>query len=573
MKHFIKIGLGVLIFFSTLSLSAQETKDNYVRVEALFNQTKDSKSKNKDSLIKVYEQLADQLEINSSSEDEIKLIINIADRLTMLGSNKIALNYLTKLNERKNLSEKNKGNLYGILGYTFKNLKAYALSTKYLNLSIDADSVKKHNIYKYGTIGTNYLALNQFDNASLYFKKQNAAALRDKDGAGIAGSLNNTGWSYLKEGLLDSAKIYFDKSIQSIFEYDLVNEADSFRLYNIYGNIGMYYQQKILWDSAFLYLKKDFDYNSLRNRPFEYMFSTIKELTLISFKLKQFSDAERFLNLYSQDDTSLSLSQKKQLIELKIRYNILTNTFNSNQHLIIEYINYNQLEIIELENGMLENNNVAANFLLDEAKLKSQLQEVELENKDFELTISNQNQSKLTSGILFIGFSFVLVLIILLMFRRQAKLKTEMLNNSLRLKHQDLTTLAISINQKHDQSKTLVEKLVEIKTLDESTIKSKLKELINELKGTNSIEKSHQGFYENFDTINAEFFDAIKKVHPNLTKKEKELCAFIRLGLNNKEISVLKTTTANSVKVSKYRLKSKLALNSEESLNDYIERF
>ena len=101
----------------------------------------------------------------------------------------------------------------------------------------------------------------------------------------------------------------------------------------------------------------------------------------------------------------------------------------------------------------------------------------------------------------------------------------------------------------------------------------KLKELINELKGTNSIEKSHQGFYENFDTINAEFFDAIKKVHPNLTKKEKELCAFIRLGLNNKEISVLKTTTANSVKVSKYRLKSKLALNSEESLNDYIERF
>lgn len=572
------ISFTALVLLSNVKIFAQSK--NISRLGEKMQSIKNSSSSNTDSLIQAVEEIARELDINSTIEDEIGIIIAVGERLTTYNQHQKALDYLTKLNERKDLPKSVLGNLYHILGFTFKNLGAHTISNKYYSLAIQQDSVEQNNFFIYGSIGINHLSLQQFDSASFYFKKQHTIAVKSDDQGGFAGSLNNTGWSFLKQEELDSSIHYFRKSVQYILAHPNLIEKDSFRLYNIYGNIGMYFQKKKEWDSAYHYLKKDFDYNINKGRNFDYMFAIIKELTLISFELDQLENAEKYLAYYNKAGSDLSTSKRKQLIELKIRYNALVKNTKANEGLISDYLLLNEIEIQELEQEMLDNNNVAANFILNEAKLESQLQNVIISNQNYELELAKSNQRSLLIWIAVAGLLLSLSIVVLVLFRRQSKLRTQLLSESkqlleqdLKLKEQDLTNLALTINQKYDHNKDVLKKLTQINLLDEKNIKLRLQELIIDLKNVSSIDKGKQGFYQNFDTINAAFFEALNEKHPNLTKKEKELCALIRLGLNNKEISVMKNTTVNSVKVSKYRLKSKLLPNSKRSLSDYMTGF
>ena len=127
------LGVKFLFFWFILlsgNLVAQES--NYNLAQKNFTEIKDITSENQDSIIILYQEIVDLLNFNSTKEEEIKLIIDVSDKLTSIGKTKIALSYLTRLNERNNLAQANKEDLYSILGYAFKNLEAYNLSNQYL---------------------------------------------------------------------------------------------------------------------------------------------------------------------------------------------------------------------------------------------------------------------------------------------------------------------------------------------------------------------------------------------------------------------------------------------------------
>ena len=55
--------------------------------------------------------------------------------------------------------------------------------------------------------------------------------------------------------------------------------------------------------------------------------------------------------------------------------------------------------------------------------------------------------------------------------------------------------------------------------------------------------------------------------------KDQKLCAYLRLNLNSKEIAPLMGISVRSVEVSRYRLRRKLGLDSEENLTGFLLRF
>ena len=71
--------------------------------------------------------------------------------------------------------------------------------------------------------------------------------------------------------------------------------------------------------------------------------------------------------------------------------------------------------------------------------------------------------------------------------------------------------------------------------------------------------------------INKDFVQRIKKIHPNLTKTDLEICMYIRLSLERKEIARLRYTTVAAVKKSRYRLRKKLELEVEDDLEKYLK--
>lgn len=74
-----------------------------------------------------------------------------------------------------------------------------------------------------------------------------------------------------------------------------------------------------------------------------------------------------------------------------------------------------------------------------------------------------------------------------------------------------------------------------------------------------------------FEKIYPAFFTTLQARCPQLTQNELKQCAYIRMNLSNKETSNLLGIDYNSVKMSRYRIKKKLALEQEDDLFGYIQ--
>lgn len=78
-------------------------------------------------------------------------------------------------------------------------------------------------------------------------------------------------------------------------------------------------------------------------------------------------------------------------------------------------------------------------------------------------------------------------------------------------------------------------------------------------------------FESQFEFVHHEFLKKIKNKYGVFTPNELRLCAFIRLIMSNKEIAMVTHTSPNSVNVARKRLKKKLGLLPNESLQLFIQ--
>jgi len=73
-----------------------------------------------------------------------------------------------------------------------------------------------------------------------------------------------------------------------------------------------------------------------------------------------------------------------------------------------------------------------------------------------------------------------------------------------------------------------------------------------------------------FLNLHSNFFNNLLAQFPGLTKNELRLCAFLRLNLSIKDIASITMQTEETIKKSRYRLRQKLNMASDENLNGYI---
>lgn len=83
-------------------------------------------------------------------------------------------------------------------------------------------------------------------------------------------------------------------------------------------------------------------------------------------------------------------------------------------------------------------------------------------------------------------------------------------------------------------------------------------------------EKRWGEFETYFLRVDRSFFARLSQLYPDLTPNEKRLLALISLNLSSKEISVLTNRSFDSINTAKSRLKKKLALDEETSLDSFV---
>ncbi|MGD9991712.1 MAG: response regulator [Salinivirgaceae bacterium] len=113
---------------------------------------------------------------------------------------------------------------------------------------------------------------------------------------------------------------------------------------------------------------------------------------------------------------------------------------------------------------------------------------------------------------------------------------------------------------------------IEQVSASDTNARNMIKEVINKL-NQHTQEDSWFRFNLSFDRVHPEFNKHLIEHFPDLTPTELKLCAFIRLGMSNKEIASLLNQNPDSVKVSRSRLRKKLGIVQSQNLENFLAGF
>ena len=82
------------------------------------------------------------------------------------------------------------------------------------------------------------------------------------------------------------------------------------------------------------------------------------------------------------------------------------------------------------------------------------------------------------------------------------------------------------------------------------------------------------GYWEQFelyfDQVHVNFLKRLRESYPVLTPKDQKLCAYLRMNLSTKEIAPLMNISVRGVEISRYRLRKKLGLDTDENLTEFL---
>lgn len=156
---------------------------------------------------------------------------------------------------------------------------------------------------------------------------------------------------------------------------------------------------------------------------------------------------------------------------------------------------------------------------------------------------------------------------------KNKELEQQQLQEQLEHQTKDLTSLTLDITRKNEFSDQLLSKINALDKHLPPEAKQQLLDLRQFVVSNLRINEEMEVFQKSIETINQSFYQRLLEQFPHLTTKDTELCGLIKLNRTNKEIATIKNISANSAKMSRYRLRKKLGLKPDENIVHFLRDF
>lgn len=142
------------------------------------------------------------------------------------------------------------------------------------------------------------------------------------------------------------------------------------------------------------------------------------------------------------------------------------------------------------------------------------------------------------------------------------------------LRKKQLRRIKYKISRKNNlyqqlQQKQSENELIELENSN-IALKANLIKDLNDFLKTGSGTQHIPGFFLEFEKAYPNFNPTLLKLFPGITEYELKLCSLIRMKLTAKEISTFMNITPDSVNKARYRLRKKMALKTNESLDLFL---
>lgn len=216
-----------------------------------------------------------------------------------------------------------------------------------------------------------------------------------------------------------------------------------------------------------------------------------------------------------------------------------------------------------------------------ESELATAEQKRQLIAKENEIVILEQESEiqHIRILILFTLMTAVVIFAFLIVRNRQltarrkeekAKKEASEAKKELEFKNRELVSYTVNFVQKNQLFEELMNSVSEIKKSSSEENKKGLNGMERAIKRHIQIDKDWEDFKMRFENLHTGFFDKILARESSLTGNDLKLCALVKMNFSIKEISDMMGISTESVKTARYRLKKKLNLPGDQSINDFL---
>ena len=148
----------------------------------------------------------------------------------------------------------------------------------------------------------------------------------------------------------------------------------------------------------------------------------------------------------------------------------------------------------------------------------------------------------------------------------------KMAEESLALKERELTNVTMLSHEKNELLQQIGDQIGGLSSKVDDRIIPDLKDIKQTIK-SNISDETWNSFTYHFEQVHPEFFNKLKAKYDDLSQNDLRLCAYIKVGLNNKVIAQMGNVTLAAVKKYINRLKKKMEIGPEDSLRDFMMEF
>ncbi len=202
-----------------------------------------------------------------------------------------------------------------------------------------------------------------------------------------------------------------------------------------------------------------------------------------------------------------------------------------------------------------------------ETEKKEQL--IALQEK--EITVLGQKASISNLQKLLMGIGLLLSLIGFYAIRQKMKrnkVEKEKIAAELEFKKKELTIHALNLARKNETLENLKLKAQKLKAKE--NIGTGYNQLIRSINFDLQDDNNWENFSRYFEEVHKDFNKNVKTKYPEVSSNELRLLALLKMNLTSKEIANILNISLQGIKKARYRLRKKLNLTTEDSLQDLV---
>ena len=480
--------------------------------------------------------------------------------------------------KKQALSLQHMGQICYGMGLVAQSLN-YHLQAEELLKTVGQNNMRASNLNDLGLL---LLLNNQGKEAKQSYLEAIEIYTNNNDQKGLAYTYGNLGHLYEKSSDYDSAFFFQAKAMKAL---ELIKDLDGIAL--IHENLGSIYEDKEQYDIAYLHFSKALERFKVNGNA-SMLIDAYNNMGDVLRKTGRYQEAL----VYTQKAAQLS-NKTKAYNRLSSAYRDLGKTYNflNKTDSTFYYLELSRQMYINIYNEDSKNQAALLNVLYD------------INQKDAQ--IADMARQKRTAAVLYFASAIVAVLLIILSFvfiknQRQRiinernirekesallsakqqlmevelknkKLQEEQLKKEVESKAREISLHTLQAIEKNQLLEEMKKALSEIIRNDSRSYKRELRQLLNKINQSFHKEVHWDDFRRIFEEINQDFFHQLQRINPDLSATDLRLVSLIKLNMNTPDIAALLGISADSLRVSRYRLRKKLGLEQGKSLTAFLQ--